>query len=78
MGEGGDADVVGRLEAERSGIGLRRVGLALVGELLRHLAEVGVEDSDESLQPGVGKVVALLLGVAGAPRKYPSVASAIS
>lgn len=56
-------DVVLGFDAERSGIGLWGVGLALVNEGLRDWAEICVEDSDEAREPGVGEMISFFLGV---------------
>ena len=66
----GDAYVVVPVEAEACGEGLRSVFLAFVGERLRRLAEVAVEDSLQTCLPLCGDRLALALGYSADVRRH--------
>ena len=59
---GSDRHVVVHVEAERACKGLRRVVLALIGEVLGALAEVGVEDALKAHLPLAGDLGSLVRG----------------
>ena len=61
VGVAGDADIVVPVDAQALGEGLRGVGDALVGEGIRCLAEVGIEDALQASLPLGGNG----LGLAG-------------
>ena len=62
MGERGEAHIVVPVKTKGSGESLRRVGLALVGELLRALAKISVENALQSYLPLAGDLLQAALG----------------
>ena len=62
VGVAGDGHIVVEVDAQALHKRLRSVLLALVGELLRALAEVGVEDTLQSDLPLVADLLGAVLG----------------
>ena len=58
----GDAYIVVEVDAQQSHEALRGILLALVSELLRTLAQIGVENALQTVLPCVRNLLCLVLG----------------